>query len=130
MVLNDTLASALSKINQYERIGKAECTVSPASKTITSVLSILKKFGYIKSYTKVKEGKKESIKVHLTGKINNCGVIKPRYSVKRDDYERFEKRYLPAKNMGIMVVSTTNGMIDHDKAQDKKLGGKLIAYCY
>ena len=130
MVMNDTLAGALSKINQYEKLGKGECIVNPASKTISSVLSILKKFGYIKGYNKIKEGRKESINVKLTGKINKCGAIKPRYSVKRDDYERFEKRYLPAKGMGIMIVTTVNGIVEHKKAEDKKIGGKLIAYCY
>lgn len=130
MVMNDTLANALSKINQYEKIGKNECVISPASRVIASVLSIFKKFGYIKGYNKTKEGRKEMINVKLTGKINECGVIKPRYSLKRDGYEKFEKRYLPAKNMGIMIVSTVDGIIDHNKAEEKKVGGKLIAYCY
>jgi len=67
--------------------------------------------------------------VKLTGNINKCGVIKPRYAVKKDQYEKFEKRYLPAKNMGIIIVSTVNGIVEHNKAQDKKVGGKLLAYC-
>ena len=128
--MNDTLAGALSKINQYERLGKPECNIIPASKTLADVLGILKKFGYIKGYDKVKEGGKSSFNVKLNGNINVCGVIKPRYAVKRDEYEKYEKRYLPSKNMGIMIVSTVNGMMNHDKAKEKKIGGRLISYCY
>jgi small subunit ribosomal protein S8 len=130
MVMNDTLAMALSKISQYEKQGKQECLISPASKSIANVFGIMKKFGYIKGYERVKEGKKEHFKVKLTGKINGAGVIKPRYSVKKDEFEKYEKRYLPSKDMGIMMVSTVEGMVAHDKAKEKKIGGKLIAYCY
>jgi small subunit ribosomal protein S8 len=130
MVMNDTLAGALEKINQYDKLGKSECLITPASKTMTAIFGILKKFGYIKGYDKVKEGEKESISVKLIGKINKCGVIKPRYAIKKDDFEKFEKRYLAAKDMGVMMISTVQGIIDHDKAKEKKIGGKLIAYCY
>ena len=124
MVMNDTLANALSKIGQYEKLGKSECLISPISKTIATVLGLLKKFGYIKGYDKIKEGKKETFNVKLIGKINECGVIKPRYAIKKDNFERFEKRYLPSKDMGIMIVSTIEGIIDHSKTKEKKIGGE------
>lgn len=130
MVLNDTLANALSKITQCEKLGKQECVINPASKIIADVLGIMKKYGYIKGYTKIKEGRKESFNVKLSGKINLCGVIKPRYSIKKGDFEKYERRYLPSRDMGIMIISTTEGMLDHNKSKEKKIGGKLIAYCY
>jgi small subunit ribosomal protein S8 len=130
MTLNDTLSNALSKIHQYEVLGKQECIVSPSSKIIADVFGIFKKFGYIKGYEKIKEGRKELFKVKLSGTINECGVIKPRYSIKKTDFEKFEKRYLPSKDMGIIIISTVNGIIDHKSAIDKKIGGKLLAYCY
>ena len=130
MTMNDTLATALSKMTQYEKLGKQECIISPASKIIANVLGIMKKFGYIKGYERIKEGNKEHFKVKLIGKINSAGVIKPRYAVQRQEFERYEKRYLPSRDMGIMIVSTVDGMIDHSKAKEKKIGGRLIAYCY
>lgn len=129
MVLNDSLANALSKIGQYEKLGRAECSIV-SSKIIGDVLEVLKKFSYIKDFSKIKEGKKEDITIQLNGSINACGVIKPRLSIKKHDIEKFEKRYLPSRDMGILVISTTDGLIDHDKAKEKKVGGRLIAYCY
>ncbi len=130
MVMNDTLANALSKISNYEKLGKPECLISPVSKTTANVFGILKKFGYIKGYDKIKSGKNEIVNVKLIGKINECGVIKPRYAVKKGDFEKYEKRYLPSREMGIMIVSTVEGLVDHNKVKEKKIGGKLIAYCY
>ena len=64
------------------------------------------------------------------GNLNKCGAIKPRYSVRKDGFEKFEKRYLPAKDFGIIFVSTPKGIMTHNGAKKKGLGGKLIAYCY
>ncbi len=130
MALNDTVANALSKMNQYEELGRSECTISPSSRLITDILGILKKFKYIKGYNKVKDGQKESIVVQLTGAINECGVIKPRFSIKKEEFTRFEKRFLPSRDMGIIIISTVEGLTDHHKAKEKKIGGKLIAFCY
>ena len=57
-------------------------------------------------------------------------VIKPRYAVKSDEYEKFEKRYLPAQGMGILIVSTSKGMMTQVQAREQRLGGRLIAYVY
>jgi small subunit ribosomal protein S8 len=66
----------------------------------------------------------------LKGAINNCGVIKPRYSVKRSDLEKFESRYLPAQDFGVLILTTTEGVITHTEAKELGVGGKLLAYVY
>ena len=73
---------------------------------------------------------KKSLKINLIGNLNKCGVIKPRYSVKKDDIEKYEKRFLPAKDFGFIVVSTSQGVMTHSEAKEKQIGGKLLAYCY
>jgi len=62
--------------------------------------------------------------------MNNCGVVKPRFSTKCTNFEKWEKRYLPAKDFGIILISTPKGIMTHIEAKEKKLGGRLIAYCY
>ncbi len=66
----------------------------------------------------------------LSGGINKCGAIRPRYSVGKSDYEKFERRYLPAKDFGILIVSTQNGVMTNQSAKEKSLGGRLLAYVY
>lgn len=129
-MLNDTLATALSVILNTEKIGKKECSVRPSSKIIKTVLKIMNEHNYIGSFNEVVTNKGNLLKINLLGNINKCGAIKPRYSVKKDGYEKFEKRYLPAKDFGIIFVSTPKGIITHVEARKKGIGGRLIAYCY
>jgi len=130
MTLNDPLANALSRINNAEKIGKLNCIVSPSSKIIKSVLGIFKKEGYIKEFKETKTTKGNFLEVTLSGKINNCSVIKPRYPIKIDDIEKFEKRFLPAKGFGVIILSTSKGILTHYEIKEKHIGGRLLAYCY
>lgn len=129
-MLNDPLSNALSKIMNNERIGKDSCMIKPMSKVIKDILLIMKDNLYIGEFKEIDDNKGGFIKLNQIGKINKCGAIKPRYSVKITDYEKFEKRYLPAKDFGIIFVSTTKGILTHIEAKKQKLGGVLIAYCY
>ena len=78
----DPLADALSLIKNAEKAGKMECTIKPASKLIGRVLKVMQDSLYIGKFEFLEDGKAGLFKVELIGNINNCGVIKPRYSVK------------------------------------------------
>lgn len=127
MALNDPLSNALSAISNCDTMGKKECIIKPISGFIKTVLNILRENGYIGEFKELNDGRGSYIKVNLLGNINRCGTIKPRYPVKNENIEKFEKRYLPAKGMGILIISTNSGVMVHSKVET---GGKLIAYCY
>jgi small subunit ribosomal protein S8 len=129
-MLLDPLANALSKIQNHERARKREIVLSPASKLINEVLRIMQAEGFIGEFEFIDDGKAGKFKVALQGKVNGCGVIKPQYSTKRDEYEKWEKRYLPAAGFGVLVVSTQQGVMTHKKAMELGLGGRLLAYAY
>ncbi|MBI2656878.1 30S ribosomal protein S8 [Candidatus Woesearchaeota archaeon] len=129
-MLNDPLANTMSLILNNEMIGKSECLVKPVSKIIREMLKVMKENNYVGELQEIEDGRGNHIILHLLGNINKCGVIKPRYSVKSNDFEKFEKRYLPAKDVGILFISTPKGIMTHYDAKSKKTGGKLLAYCY
>ena len=129
-MLNDPLASALSTILNSEKIGKSTCLISPSSKVIKKVLDLMNAEGYTGKYEEVTKAKGGVLKLNLIGKINNCGVVKPRFSVDKDGFEKFEQRFLLADGFGIIVVSTNQGVMTHEEAKKKKIGGRLIAFCY
>ena len=129
-MLNDPLSNTMSLILNNELIGKSECLIKPVSKVIKELLKVMKEKGYVGDFNEIEDSRGNYIKLSLTGSINKCGIIKPRYSVKSKDFEKFEKRYLPAKDVGILVVSTPKGIITHYDAKSKKIGGRLLAYCY
>jgi small subunit ribosomal protein S8 len=129
-MLLDPLADALSTIKNAESIGKPECTIRPASKVIGSVLKVMKDKGYIGDFEFIDDGKSGVFKVQLKGKINKCGVIRPRHAVKNTEFETWEKRFLPAKGFGSIILTTPDGVMTHSEARENGLGGQLLAYVY
>jgi len=127
---NDPLNDAMSTIKNAAVVGKNECTIKPSSKLIGRVLKVMQESGYIDQFEFVEDGKAGVFKVKIEGRINNCGVIKPRYSVKKVDLEQWESRYLPAQDFGVLILSTTEGVISHVQARELGVGGKLLAFVY
>ena len=130
MSLNDPLASALSLIMNSEKIGRDSCTIKPVSNLVKKTLQVMKDNGYIGDFKEIEDGRGNLLQVNLLGNINKCGVIKPRFSIKKDTYEKFEKRYLPAKDVGIILILTTHDILTHYDSKKKNIGGRLLAYCY
>ncbi len=130
MTLNNPLSNVLSAIDNSERVSHKEIELGVNSKVIRTVLDILKERGYVTGYEVIEDGRGGRVRVTLAGTINRVGVITPSFPVKKTDYQRFEKRYLPARDFGILVVSTSRGMMTHNEAKELGIGGRLIAYCY
>ncbi|MEG3224033.1 MAG: 30S ribosomal protein S8 [Methanobacteriales archaeon Met13] len=130
MTLMDPLANALTNMRNNELQGNKRCTIHPASKMIGHVLRTMQKEGYIGEFEYVNNGQAGQFLVELEGNINKCGVIKPRHAVKNDEFEKFEKRYLPSKNFGIMIMTTSQGIMTHHEAKENGIGGRLLVYVY
>lgn len=126
----DTLANGLITIINNEVRNKRECVISPASKLLGRVLRIMQLNGYLGEFEFIDDGRSGKFKVQLLGRINKCGAIKPRFPVKVGEFEEWEKRFLPSRDVGILVVSTSKGVISHREAEEKNLGGRLLAFVY
>ena len=129
-MLNDPLADTMSLILNNEIIGRQDCILKPTSKVVKKILKVMKDNEFVGDFKEIEDSRGNYIQLKLIGNINKCGVIKPRYSVKSNDFEKFERRYLPAKDLGILFVSTPKGIMTHYDAKAKKTGGRLLAYCY
>ena len=127
---HDTLNDAMSVIKNAEKVGKGECTIKPSSRLIGRVLKVMQENGYISQFELVDDGRSGMYKVSLAGHINNCGVIRPRYAVKVSDLEKYESRYLPAQDFGVLILTTTEGVVTHQDAKKEGVGGKLLAFVY
>ena len=128
-MLQDTLADALSLIKNAERIGRRTC-VTRASKEVKAVLKVLQDNNYIGMFEFIDDGRSGKFRVELKGKIIDTNVIKPRFSMALDEFEKWEKRFLPARNIGLLVLTTPKGIIDHKKARELHVGGKLVCFVY
>ena len=126
----DPLSDAFVRIYNAEQAGHYEVSLAPASKLLDNMLRIMQMSGYVGGYERVASGRGDSFRVELVGAINRCGVIKPRHSVKRSDFDKWESRYLPARDFGLLILSTNKGVMHHYEAKESKIGGRLLAYVY
>ena len=86
----DPLSDAFTRIFNAEQAGHYEVSVKPASKLLGQMLQIMQKSGYVGEFERIEDGRAGSLRVELQGAINRCGVIKPRHSVKRADFDKWE----------------------------------------
>jgi len=123
----DVVADGLNMIRNARKARKENVKIMRISNALVEVLKIMKQEGAIKKY-KI-DAKEKSLSVTI-GNLNECKSIKPRFSCDKTQIEKYRRRYLPARNLGIMVISTNKGMITHKEAQEEQIGGSLIAYFY
>jgi small subunit ribosomal protein S8 len=122
----DIVADTLNQIMNAKRAKKGSLQVKKHSKFLLAVLAIGKLKGYIKSYKT--EGRNLDIEVGEL--LNACKAVKPRFVARTDEIMKYVRRYLPARNMGIVIVSTSKGLMTHHTAIENKIGGSIIAYFY
>jgi small subunit ribosomal protein S8 len=123
----DTIADALNMIRNAKKARKNTVKVKRISNLLIDILKIMKEKNAIKKY-KI-NSKDQSMEITLSD-IVDCRAIKPRFTVKTDQIERYRRRYLPARNIGFVLVSTSKGLMTHDQAQEENIGGCLVAYFY
>ena len=127
-MMTDIIADSLTRIrNAAQR--RLETTTLLHSKMIEAIVSIFVEKGYLESFSVEEDGNKKSIKVVLkyddSGKsvINEIKRIsKPgrRIYKAKDEIKRFKNGY------GILVVSTSQGVLPNDKAYKLGTGGEVI----
>ncbi len=126
----DLLNDALVTLRHADREGHPLAAIEPASKLIGEVLRIFREHGYVREFTYVPTGRGGRYDVTLSQRINSCGVVRPRIAVAHDGLERYEARFLPAQDFGLLVLSTNQGVLSHTEARALKIGGRLLAYVY
>ncbi|TPX40759.1 hypothetical protein SeMB42_g05894 [Synchytrium endobioticum] len=130
MVRMSVLADCLKSIINAEKRGKRQVLIRPSSKVIVKFLQVMQKHGYIGEFEIVDDHRSGKIVIQLTGRLNKCGVISPRFNVKLNDMEKWQANLLPSRQFGFLVLTTSAGIMDHQEARRKQTGGKILGYFY
>lgn len=77
----NVLADCLKTISNAEKRGKRQVLIKPSSKVVIKFLQVMQKNGYIGEFEVIDDHRSGKIVVELTGRINKCGVISPRFDV-------------------------------------------------
>uniref|UniRef100_A0A672H1S1 Small ribosomal subunit protein uS8 n=1 Tax=Salarias fasciatus TaxID=181472 RepID=A0A672H1S1_SALFA len=130
MVRMNVLADALKSINNAEKRGKRQVLIRPCSKVIVRFLTVMMKHGYIGEFEIIDDHRAGKIVVNLTGRLNKCGVISPRFDLQLKDLEKWQNNLLPSRQFGYIVLTTSAGIMDHEEARRKHTGGKILGFFF
>jgi small subunit ribosomal protein S8 len=116
-------------LKSAERARKKEVIISPASSLIQKVLRIFQQHAYIGEFERYDDGRQGKFKIALLGKINECsGLIRLNYKI--GDYEKLERRLLPAPGLGLIILTTNQGIMTMSEAEENNIGGMTLCYIY
>ncbi len=124
-----TFSNSINTIKTHEIVGKEECVLD-STKLIKAVLDAMIRESYIESYEEFSERHAKKLRVKLSKRINDIGVIKPRFSINKDMLQKYESRYVPSRDFGVLIISTPQGIMTSREIKDKNTGGRLLAYVY
>ena len=125
----NTIADACCALKNAERARKTEVIISPASKVLQEILRIFQRQAYIGEFERYDDGRQGKFKIALLGKINECaGLIRLNYKISQ--YEMLERKLLPAPGLGIIVLTTNQGIMTMNEAEEKRIGGHALCYIY
>jgi small subunit ribosomal protein S8 len=125
----NTIGDACCALKNAERARKNEIVISPASKVLQQILRIFQRHAYIGEFERYDDGRQGKFKIALLGKINECsGLMRLNYKV--NQYEMLERKLLPAPGLGIIILTTNQGIMTMREAEEKNIGGHTLCYIY
>merc|ERR1711887_34446 len=130
MVRMNTLADALKCINNAEKKCRRQVMIRPSSKVIVKFLTVMMKNGYVGEFEVIDDHRSGKIVVNLCGRLTKCGVISPRFDVPVDSIDKWTNNLLPSRQFGHVVLTTSMGIMTHEEAKKKNLGGKVLGFFF
>jgi small subunit ribosomal protein S8 len=125
----NTIADACCALKNAERARKTEVKISPASKVLQQIFRIFQRNAYIGEFERYDDGRQGKFKIALLGKINECrGLIRLNYKV--NQFEKLERKLLPAPGLGTIILTTNQGIMTMKEAEEKGIGGHTLCYVY
>ncbi|MDX2083310.1 MAG: 30S ribosomal protein S8 [Rickettsiales bacterium] len=127
MSSNHSVSDLITRVrNGY--LAKRTTISSPVSNLREDILKILKEEGFILSYTKIKTDGIEKFDIHLKYHYSNpvvseiTVVSKPGKRV----YCRADEIPSVKNGLGMVIISTSKGVISDHEARLQKLGGEVL----
>jgi small subunit ribosomal protein S8 len=131
MNVSDPIADMLTRIRNGSRARHTD-VLMPASRTKLAIAEILREEGFIEEFDEVKEGAHPELRIKLkyVGKVPVISglkrVSKPglRVYATKTDIPRV------LGGLGVVIVSTSHGIMTGARARQAQLGGEVLAYVW
>ncbi len=131
MNVTDPIADMLTRIRNASRARHTEVLI-PASRTKLAIARILQDEGFIEGFTEAQDGPAKMIRVQLkyVGKVPVVSGLK---RVSKPGLRVYAgKTEIPRVlgGLGIVIVSTSQGIMTGAQARRGQLGGEILAYVW
>lgn len=127
-MVNDPLSDFLNRIKTAAAVGKGRISI-PHSSLKLSVANLLKDKGYVADVSEVGEGVRKTISINLLYAEDGTSRIQ---ALKRLS-KPARRTYLGASEIkpvkygrGMLVLSTSNGILSDEEAREKGVGGEAL----
>jgi len=131
-MMTDPIADLLTRIRNANMVRHATVDI-PASKTKKSIVEILVKEGFIKSFETVTEDNHETIRVALKYGQDKSRIITGIKRISKPGLKVYAKRNeLPRVlgGLGVAIISTSQGIVTDKEARKLQIGGEVICYVW
>ena len=131
MSRTDLIADAFTMMRNAFMVKKENVDI-PSSKTLLSIMEILKKEGYIDTYKSIEDKKQGIIRVYLKY-IHGNSAIRNLKRISRPGlrvYSGHRKIRPILRGKGIAIITTSKGIISDEEARNQGIGGEIIAYIW
>ncbi|HET7673457.1 MAG TPA: 30S ribosomal protein S8 [Candidatus Saccharimonadales bacterium] len=131
MVSTDPISDMLTRIRNAIAVGKSEVSL-PHSNIKTSVAKLLVKSGFISGVKVDGQGKDKRIQITINSDSENARITEiARLSRPgRRLYAKAKDIPTVKQGRGLVIISTSKGIMTGDEAKKAKIGGELICRIY
>ena len=128
MSISDPISDLFARIKNGQQ-ARLQVITAPASKYVESVLSVLQREGYIRTFSR-QEVSKGRADVNIELKYDSgAPVIKQLDRVStpgRRTYTRIQKLGKFFNGLGIYILSTPKGVLSDREAREQNVGGEIL----
>lgn len=123
----DPIADFLTRIRNAQAANH-ETVTAPGSRIKRAIAEILAREGFVERVEEQKDGHKSSLVVTLkyTGKIGAIRSIRRVSHPGRRTYAKSTELPNVLSGQGIVIVSTSQGLMTNKEARRRKLGGEVL----
>lgn len=133
MSMTDPIADLLTRIRNASKAHHNAVDI-PASNVKREIVRILKEQNFVKDFVELPDNKQGILRVYLAYSAGDVPVLKGIQRVSRPGLRQYfdadQVRRTTFGQRGVMVVSTSNGVMTNFDAANKRIGGEVMLRCW